>query len=425
MSAIQQRGFFVSVMISRMIFSGRNSSIKITHVLVNVMMLLGLLLAAGCQSFNSSQSSASTTIPATQPPVKSDDRIISEGEVSPIAYAYLSFSNSGVLAEVLIQEGEAVKSGQVIARLKGSERLKASISAAELELLAASQALETLNKNADVARAQAQLQVANANKALDEAKEERESKKYKRANQSIIDREHAALILAQDAFDRAEEIWAAFEGKDEEDVNRAAALSQFSRAQQELDRAKANYNYVNSPPDQFDVDIADGELVLAQARYAQALRDFEAVKTGPDPDDLALAEARVDNAKNQLAAAQAVLEDQELIAPFDGILVDSDLKIGELVGPAAKPVLLANLAEYEIITTDLTERSVVGIQEGAPVTVSFDAIPDLELTGKVSRIKTLGENKQGDITYAVYIRLAAQDARLRWKMTAVVTFEKE
>lgn len=384
-----------------------------------------LLMAAGCQSLNAPQSTQNSAAPTALPPVKSDNRIISEGEVSPIDYAYLSFSNSGVLAEVLVKEGGAVKSGQVIARLKGSDRLKASVSAAGLELLAAEQALDDLNKNADMIRAQAQLEVANASKALEDAKEERESKKYKRAVQSVIDSQRAALILAQDAFDRAKEVWAAFEGKDEEDVNRAAALAQYSRAQQELDRAEANYNYVNGPPDQFDVDIAEGELVLAQARYDQALRDFEGVKGGPDLDDLALSEARVDNAKNQLAAAQAALEDQDLTAPFDGVLVDNDLKIGELVGPSAKPVLLANLTNFEVVTTDLTELSVVDVQAGTPVMVTFDAVPGLELRGEVSRIKELGENKQGDITYTVFIRLAEQDARLRWKMTAVVTFGNE
>jgi HlyD family secretion protein len=56
-------------------------------------------------------------------------------------------------------------------------------------------------------------------------------------------------------------------------------------------------------------------------------------------------------------------------------------------------------------------------------TITFDAIPDLELHGAVSRIRPLGENKQGDITYAVTIQLDRQDPRLRWNMTASVTME--
>jgi len=395
-----------------------------SHIFLTSLIVLVLLFSAGCQAAPAaSQSPTTTPLSANVAPIKSSDRIVSEGEVAPVNSAYLSFSNGGVLQEVLVEEGQTVQAGEVIARLKGIERIKASISATELELLAAEQALADLNKNADVIRAQAQLVVANANKALDEAKDERESMKYKRAVDSVINNQRAALILAQDAYDRAAEVWAAFEGKDEEDVNRAAALTQFSKAEQELNRAKANFNYVDSPPDQFEIDIAEGELVVAQALYDQSIRDFEAVKNGPDPDDLALAELRVENARAQLEAAQATLEDQELTAPFDGVLVDSSLKVGELVGPTASPVLVANLEEYEIITTDLTELSVVEIEVGTPVTVTFDAIPDLELTGKVSRIKALGEDKQGDVTYTVYIRLDNQDPRLRWKMTAAVVFQ--
>ena len=71
-------------------------------------------------------------------------------------------------------------------------------------------------------------------------------------------------------------------------------------------------------------------------------------------------------------------------------------------------------------TEDLTELSVVGIREGDPVRVSFDAIDDLTLPGKVRRIRSFGESRLGDITYRVTIALDRQDPRLRWNMTASV-----
>jgi HlyD family secretion protein len=48
----------------------------------------------------------------------------------------------------------------------------------------------------------------------------------------------------------------------------------------------------------------------------------------------------------------------------------------------------------------------------------------LELTGKVASIKGFGENRQGDIVYTVVVKLDTQDPRLRWNMTAKVTFSK-
>ena len=51
--------------------------------------------------------------------------------------------------------------------------------------------------------------------------------------------------------------------------------------------------------------------------------------------------------------------------------------------------------------------------------------PASTLTGKVIRIKPLGENKQGDMTYTVVIQPDQLDARLRWNMTAAVAIEPQ
>jgi hypothetical protein len=63
----------------------------------------------------------------------------------------------------------------------------------------------------------------------------------------------------------------------------------------------------------------------------------------------------------------------------------------------------------------------VRVQEGDEVLVTFDAIEGLEIAGTVVRIKSIGREKLGDITYTVAVQLDDQDARLRWNMTAVVT----
>jgi HlyD family secretion protein len=86
-------------------------------------------------------------------------------------------------------------------------------------------------------------------------------------------------------------------------------------------------------------------------------------------------------------------------------------------------VQLADLAAWQIETTDLTERNIVRVRVGSQATVMFDAIPSLELRGTVSHIRPLGENKQGDITYAVTIKLDQQDPQLHWNMTATVAIE--
>ena len=76
-------------------------------------------------------------------------------------------------------------------------------------------------------------------------------------------------------------------------------------------------------------------------------------------------------------------------------------------------------------TQDLTEVNVVDLQPGDPVTVTFDAIPDLTMPGKVARVRPMGENRQGDIVYSVVIEPDRQDPRLRWNMTASVAIHPD
>jgi HlyD family secretion protein len=88
-------------------------------------------------------------------------------------------------------------------------------------------------------------------------------------------------------------------------------------------------------------------------------------------------------------------------------------------------VQLADLSGWQIETTDLTELSIVHVTEGSPATITFDAVPGLELSGKVTRIKAIGESKRGDVNYTVTITPDRPDARLRWNMTASVTIERQ
>ncbi|MGB4977506.1 MAG: multidrug transporter, partial [Anaerolineae bacterium] len=68
--------------------------------------------------------------------------------------------------------------------------------------------------------------------------------------------------------------------------------------------------------------------------------------------------------------------------------------------------------------------AVVKVSAGDTVKLTFDAIPDLEMTGKVLAIGSLGVSKQGDITYKVVVAPEKSDSRLRWNMTASVTLSK-
>jgi HlyD family secretion protein len=121
--------------------------------------------------------------------------------------------------------------------------------------------------------------------------------------------------------------------------------------------------------------------------------------------------------------AQVALGETELRAPFDGVVAAVNPVPGEQLLPGVVAVQLADAGGWQIETDDLTELNVGRFKEGGEVTLVFDAIPDLALTGRIVRIRPIGENKRGDITYTAIITPSQQDNRLKWNMTATVAIK--
>ncbi len=212
----------------------------------------------------------------------------------------------------------------------------------------------------------------------------------------------------------------------EQQVAEAQAMLETTRASVDPDQiaaAQARVASAQADLDKLKGDQRTGSLDVAQASVAEARANLAMLQSGPSREDLALAAADIQRAEAALVAAQASLAELELRAPFAGIVAAIDLKPGEYVMPGKPVFQLGDSSAWLIETTDLTELNVVQVQPGALAKITFDAIPDLELTGKVTRVKALGENRQGDITYTVVITPDTYDARLRWNMTASVVID--
>jgi multidrug efflux pump subunit AcrA (membrane-fusion protein) len=395
---------------------------KKTTILLFVLLTSSLLLSA-CGT-GSPLAPAATPTPAITP-ITTSAGTLAEASVVPVQSANLNFSTSGTVEVILKAEGTSVKKGDVIARLQGQERLEASLSAAKLAVASAQQNLNKLKENGKTNKASAELRVANASKALKDAKKNLDYADYKRGTRDQINEAQARYIIAQDAYKTANDNYSELAAIEDDNLTKAYALTVLSAARHNRDRALSDLNYVKNKPDTYDYAIVKSKLEVAQADYDQAKAALD--KLNPDginPDDLAVAEANLANANAQVSAAQSALEDLTLKAPFDGTIITNTLKVSETVGAASQQaqVVLANPSEWQIETSDLTELNINNIQEQSPVKVTFDAIPNLELTGKVLRIQSLGTNKQGDITYKVTISLDQQDSRLRWNMTSLVSF---
>jgi multidrug resistance efflux pump len=340
-----------------------------------------------------------------------------EGRVVPQDDASLFFTAPGQVAEILVAEGDEVTAGQVLARLGDRETYEAQVAAAQLERTQAQQALDDLNDKADLAYADAALAVTQAREALLQAQETYEDFDTDDYQQEIDDAQ-VSKENAQDDLEDAEDEFAKYESLDRDNTDRKNAQDDLDEAQDQYDAALRDYDRLLN-----NREAAKGQLDLAQAALDDAILTRDARANGPDPDDLALAQARLDHANAQLAAAEAALANLDLKAPFAGTIVKISISKGQEALPNQVVMVLADFSAWYVETKDLTENEVVDIQEGQSVIVTPDAIAELEMVGTVETIAQWYAEKSGDVTYETRILLIDPDPRLRWGMTVEVTFE--
>ena len=360
-----------------------------------------------------------------------------EGRLVPKRFANLAMKSSGSIEEVLVQEGDWVESGQILLRQDGGDHLLAEISAAEMELLLAQQSLDVLYKNADLERAQAERELAKAQKEFETA-DYHLSKLKKPTPQLAKDQAYANMLLAEKALNKARDELSRTEKKFDNRnhplwmfVNRRQVRLLLTFLERNVTTVQMRYEdsiekYEDSiaPVDEIDLAIADADLAYAQARLTEAEQKYASRIDGPDPDEVAAAQARLTVAEANLSASKNALQELELLSPFAGTVVEVSAKPGEWLEVGRPVVVLAGLSEWVVETEDLTEIQVPQIEIGQAATVIPEALPDLMLTGTVESISRIFEIKRGDVTYTSRILLDEAEPHLRWGMTVTVTFEE-
>src|SRR5262249_15899797 len=192
----------------------------------------------------------------------------------------------------------------------------------------------------------------------------------------------------------------------------SAVLSeQLAQARSQLAQARASLTRLRrvQPDNQTATMQAGGDA--AQANPAR-------IPAPPQPSELTALEAQVEAAKAERDAAKIELDQAELKAPFNGLIAALDVRVGETISPNTAVAQLADTTSWQIETTDLTELNVTQVHAGDRVQLTLDALPKVELSGRVLQVKEFGENHQGDIVYRAIVVPDKVDTRLRWNMTA-------
>ena len=368
-----------------------------------VALLIAAFAFAGCGGA-SPAAQATPTVSAPPVAVKLSNRIVAEGRVVPVRGVALSFQSSGNVAEMPAAVGDRVDSGKLLARLD-TRQLELQLAQADANLAAAHAKLSQLKRGPtadDLAAAQQNLTSAQA--AYDNLMHPGANELL--ALKADCDKTKALLDQAQAAYDR-------IGGDSNPFASMTPQRAQLQIAWLDYQKALALYN------DQVTPTSARVQQALATVQSAKS----QLAKLQPTAEDLAAAQASVDAAQAARDLIAEQIKNAKLIAPFAGVVTALDLKLGEYVAPGVPVARVVDSSNWQVETTDLTELNVVNVHEGDAATVSLDAIPGLELPGKVTQIKGYGENRQGDIVYTITIALDKYDERLRWNMTAKVTIE--
>lgn len=390
---------------------------------------------------------------------------------------------SGQVLDVLVEEGDQVHEGDPLVLLDQAQlqaqvnqassilnqaqasydllvaggsinKRAAAVTAAEMEMLAAGQALEDLYANAAIISAEAQQRLAVARDSLDDAQHRWIiNQPGNRASPEEMKSAKAKVVIAEKRL--------------------GVKRNQYDKAGSKIDRAKAQialteaidaYQYaiwyrdwLKKGADEIEMALLDADVAIAAANHDVAEKEYNEVKDGPDPDDVALAEATIAHAKAQfelatsgpgeeeLAVAQAqvdaaqaaydLLEIQrslsEIKAPMDGTILYRLIEPGELAVAGSPVITLAQLDQLKI-TVYLPEDRYGIVNVGDEVEVQVDSFPEIIFQAEVVRIADQAEytprnvqtqEERQNTVYAVILAVKDPDGKLKPGMPADVVFQ--
>lgn len=193
---------------------------------------------------------------------------------------------------------------------------------------------------------------------------------------------------------------------------------------------------------QASVRLAEASLNEARARLADAEREFvrqadlvEDRLTSQALYDAALTQrevalAQVGTAEARLNSAQATLDYTVVRAPIDGVIIERNIEMGEMVAPGGftsqqstgSIVRIADPASLEV-EADINESYIARLQLGQRASIRVDAVPDFEYSGSLRQIVPTADRQRAVVQ--VKVSIDNRDGRLVPDMSCTVTFLEE
>jgi HlyD family secretion protein len=382
---------------------------------------------------------------------ESDNRIIGSGSIEAEIVA-ISTETGGRIVAIYADEGDEVVQGDLLVELDTS-LLRASQNQLEAALATARANLAEVSappRPEDVAAAEAEVQQARAarngaytvwremstivedplelkaqtdaargelailEKQVEAAQADLKAAEIQRDEAARNQLNNEAMVMGQVAVKQA----------DAARANLAAAEAELAGAQGQLalliairDNPLALVTQANAAETAYEQ--AEAALLVAKAKLAS-------VKAGPMAEDVAIAEAQVQQAEAALASVEVQLDKLNLIAPRDGIITDRPANPGELATPGATLMNLGDLDQVTL-TVFIPETQIGQVRVGQTALVEVDAYPSQTFEGAVAFIapeaeftpkNVQTEEERVNLVFAVKITLDNPDHRLKPGMPA-------
>lgn len=288
----------------------------------------------------------------------------------------------------------------------------------------------------------AQAQVEKAQLTLDDELANLQNELEKASSKDFVAVEQR-LAEAQYAFTSAQLTLDQANLTGEEELEKSAA-DQLETARMELDDARHDYNTMLSTS--AAEDVLDARARVAVAQYTldnsrdvllmlqtgdQSLQ-VKAALAGVDAAKAAAAQARggLEQAKEALKLAELQLERTVVKAPFDGVILASNLEVGELAAAGGPVMRIGKLETIELVVY-LPEDQYGKVNLGDKVIVTVDSFADRQFTGEVIQISDEAEYTPRNVqteqgrkatVYAVKVRVENPNLELKPGMPADVKF---
>ncbi len=294
------------------------------------------------------------------------------GSVIAASEINMAFEYDGTVTELNVKVGDKVKKGDVLAKLSTEyteEEIQSQIASAELAVTEAQNALEELSTTAETNKTTALNNISTYAEAVRSAQYDVDNYLMPSVLKGMDAIE--ALDYTKEKLDEARAAFEPYKFDAQENSTRRNLLALYNQAQSNYNSAVSRLQY------QYILDVAEANLEAAR-------KEYDAYKSGPTKTELAEANQKIASAEAALASAKETKSIVELVAPWDGTVMDITADVGEYLGTTSF-LTLADL-DNPVLEVSLDESDMELVKVGYPAEIVFDALPDKTYTGTVTTV---------------------------------------